>query len=117
MPVSGYTSSSAGPTPGKSNILGSLGLLSFPYYGQRNILQEFVRFENSSDLFYDGGLDNTFVVLCPKLEDWTLDAARAVGIRVGDHNPPNSSRGLLAALDAAQSERLDTLKQLLTKDS
>ena len=51
------------PNTGKSNILESFGMLSFPIYGRRaDALHEFVRFENTGDLFYDGSLDNAIEI-------------------------------------------------------
>ncbi len=51
------------PNTGKSNILESLGMFSFAYYDRlTNSLGDFVRFEKTSDLFYDGDLDNTVEV-------------------------------------------------------
>jgi predicted ATPase len=45
------------PNVGKSNILESLGLLSFVPYGEGN-LKDFVRHESLSNLFYDDILDD-----------------------------------------------------------
>ena len=47
------------PNTGKSNILESLGLMSFRYYSQYvgNNAKEFVRFERTGNLFYDEVLD------------------------------------------------------------
>ena len=41
------------PNTGKSNILESLGLLSFGGYGKLENFKEFVRHEEIPDLFYD----------------------------------------------------------------
>ncbi len=43
------------PNTGKSNILESVGIFSFPY----GSLNDFVRFEQMSNLFYDENLDDT----------------------------------------------------------
>ncbi len=45
------------PNAGKSNILEALGLLSFAYYYFGIALRDFVRFERTSNLFYDENLD------------------------------------------------------------
>lgn len=46
------------PNTGKSNILESLGFLSFTYYSRYQYkLKDFVRFESVSNLFYDESLD------------------------------------------------------------
>ena len=44
------------PNTGKSNILESLGLLSYPYYGDK--FKQYVRFETMSNLFFDQNLWN-----------------------------------------------------------
>ncbi len=46
------------PNTGKSNILESLGLLSFLAYGNRSPLRSFVRYEILSNLFFDEDLEN-----------------------------------------------------------
>jgi hypothetical protein len=46
------------PNTGKSNILESLGVFSFPY----GRLEGFVRFENMSNLFYDENLDKSIKI-------------------------------------------------------
>jgi len=43
------------PNTGKSNILESLGLLSYPYYGDK--LKQYVRFETMSNLFFDDNIE------------------------------------------------------------
>jgi len=48
------------PNVGKSNILEAIGLLSFGCYGEN--LEEFVRLERISHLFYDEDLDDSVVV-------------------------------------------------------
>ena len=46
------------PNTGKSNILETLGMFSFLYYGRsRDEARQFVRFERTSNLFYDEVLD------------------------------------------------------------
>lgn len=78
-------------------------------------------------VYRDTRKGNKVVVLCPKLEDWILDAARAAGIDVRDYSLPSRPRephgvvnanlqkfeGLLKGLDATPSARLKTLGQLL----
>ena len=44
------------PNTGKSNILESLGMLSFPHHASGGSLGDFVRLENTGDLFYDQNL-------------------------------------------------------------
>ena len=78
-------------------------------------------------VYRDSRKSNTVVVLCPKLEDWILDAARAVGLNVRDYGLPSRPRELhgvvnanlqkferlLNALETTPSPRLKTLRQLL----
>ncbi|MBU0614438.1 hypothetical protein KJ766_04145, partial [Patescibacteria group bacterium] len=45
------------PNTGKSNILESLGIFSFGGYSSGNTFRSFVRFERTSNLFYDENLD------------------------------------------------------------
>ena len=47
------------PNTGKSNILETLGLLSYTYYGN---LENFVRFENMNNLFYNGNLEENPII-------------------------------------------------------
>ena len=87
--------------------------------------------EHGLKVYRDGSRGNTIVVLCPKLEDWVLDAAKAVGLDVrqlGLQNRPTSLHReinanlakferVLEALDATSSQRLDTLRRLLAERS
>ena len=51
------------PNTGKSNILESLGLLSYTYYGrQKSALGEFVRYDTTPNLYYDQDLDNALEI-------------------------------------------------------
>ena len=55
------------PNTGKSNILESLGFLSYCFHGSPtggtdNQLKAFVRYENTGNLFYDQGLENAIEV-------------------------------------------------------
>lgn len=45
------------PNTGKSNILEALGIFSFGAYSSGNTFRNFVRFERTSNLFYDENLD------------------------------------------------------------
>jgi len=47
------------PNTGKSNILESLGIFSFPYVGS---LKSLLRFEIMNDLFYDRDLDGIIAI-------------------------------------------------------
>lgn len=59
------------PNTGKSNILETLGILSFGNYWRygENSAKRFVRFERVSNLFYDESLDNTVEI---KVDNGTL---------------------------------------------
>ncbi|MBI4336280.1 MAG: AAA family ATPase [Chloroflexi bacterium] len=53
------------PNTGKSNILESIGFLSFLYYSRYGYaLDRFVRCERTSNLFYDENLDHPVEIVC-----------------------------------------------------
>lgn len=54
------------PNVGKSNILEAIGVLSFGAYG--GDLRDFVRFENTANLFYDNELNNAVRILADQVE-------------------------------------------------
>jgi len=87
--------------------------------------------ERSVDLLIDKERDNRVVILCPRLEDWILDAAKKSGLQLTDFgfasdngillhaeiNERLASLGkLVAALRKKKSERLLYLKSLLAQD-
>jgi predicted ATPase len=58
------------PNTGKSNILESLGLLSFLHYcqfGYMDKAKQFVRFERTANLFYDEALDKSVAIKCDEI--------------------------------------------------
>ena len=70
--------------------------------------------------------DNRLIVICPRLEEWVLKAAREVGIDVREYNLPNNGRELHREINIIldkfekllgdlkdSSSRLKTLKRLL----
>ena len=81
-------------------------------------------------LYRHGERGNTLIMLCPKLEDWLIEAARLANLRVNDRRYalPTESNSLRAELKvhpekldrllddllSAQSPRLLRLKSLLT---
>ena len=82
-------------------------------------------------VFRHGDRGNTLIVLCPKLEDWLIEAVEDVGLRLDDRQyglPTNANRlrdelklhpekldRLLDDLLAANSPRLLRLQDLLTE--
>jgi len=60
------------PNAGKSNILESLGILSFLAYGNKSPLRGFVRHETLSNLFFDEDLEDTLQI---RLQDKTRSDA------------------------------------------
>jgi len=60
------------PNTGKSNILETLGLFSCAYYYSYGEFSEFVRFERTSNLFYDEALDEAIRVWADDI-DFTLE--------------------------------------------
>ena len=70
--------------------------------------------------------DNRLIVLCPRLEEWILKAARDVGMDVRQYNLPNDARRLHGNINISldkfenlledlkqSSNRLKTLQKLL----
>lgn len=98
-----------------------------PYFGETILAVD--RPELGLKVFDDKRRANRIVVLRPKLEDWILDTARGVSVDVRQHNLPNRPsqlhgvinanlakfERLLEELLASSSERLDVLRQLLTR--
>ncbi len=76
-------------------------------------------------VFHHNSTNNQLIVMCPKLEDWILGAARETGIDVRTYDLPdeasrlhrhiNLSLGKFEVLleDLKNSSRLKTLKRLL----
>lgn len=52
------------PNVGKSNLLEAISLLGLPYikYAKKKTLQQFIRIENDSELFFDGNIDETIII-------------------------------------------------------
>jgi hypothetical protein len=97
-----------------------------PYLSRISRVQELV--EEGLIVYRDGTRRNQVVILRPRLEDWILAAARGVGLKAAEFGLPdhparlhsvinaNISKydRLLDALDKAASNRLITLRELLT---
>ena len=65
------------PNTGKSNILETLGILSFSKYGS---ITDFVRIESMSDLFYDENLDEKITISADDtVLEITFDKERFIG--------------------------------------
>jgi recombinational DNA repair ATPase RecF len=93
------------PNTGKSNILEALGLFSYGGYYSYDNSKDFVRFERTSNLFYDENLheegevesDNTVLKL--RFRDgsfqgeWEEPGKRAFAHLSGDHNTLGFSSG------------------------
>ena len=57
------------PNTGKSNILEALGLISYVgYFDSPTDLQDFVRYDDISNLFYDGDLSKTIEITLAREE-------------------------------------------------
>ena len=103
-----------------------------PSSGQPRYVKE-ARLENDLSehdikVLYHGSTDNRLIVLCPRLEEWILNAAREAGIDVRKYNLPNDGanlhRHINISLDKFESllkdlkgssSRLKTLKGLLER--
>lgn len=83
---------------------------------------------NGLRVLHDGANNNYLVILCPRLEDWVLNAAREANIDVRNYNLPTDAsrlhRHINLNLDKFEhllkdlieaSSRLKTLKTLLQK--
>ncbi len=84
------------PNTGKSNILESVGIFSLPFVNEN--LKDIIRFEN---------------MLCPKLEDWILEAAREAGVNVNVYDLPDEAKRLHSMINTNLKKLeslLDTLK-------
>ena len=99
------------------------------YLGEMNVSSDLP--ELGLKVLRHAGSGNVVVVVRPRLEEWMLDAAKAVGVDARDHGLPSRPTALkrvidanptklaklLAALGAARSERLNALRRLLTEQS
>ena len=101
-----------------------------PSSGQPRFVKE-ARLENDLSehdikVLRHSSTDNHLIVLCPRLEEWTLNAAREARIDVRKYNLPNDAarlhREINISLDKFEdlledlrdsSDRLKTLKRLL----
>jgi hypothetical protein len=45
-------------------------------------------------LLHDAARGNRIIILCPRLEEWTVRAARDAGVDLGDYSLPNNPRML-----------------------
>ena len=93
------------PNTGKSNILESIGMLSYLRYSSGNETRDFVRFERLGNLFYDEVLDEPLEIQCDSLslkleyeggqfKGHCSDGDRAFVRFEGDHNELSSVTGL-----------------------
>jgi hypothetical protein len=67
------------PTSTQPSYIGKLKLLSA---------------ENNIKLLYDKKGDNHLIVLCPRLEEWILFAAKEAGVGIDDFGLPNQAKRL-----------------------
>ena len=73
------------PNVGKSNILEALSLFSLPYLlTNTEDLKELIRFENISELFFDGNLEEFVTILIDNNQINILDFVEAIDIHFGD---------------------------------
>jgi len=76
------------------NYENSLGIIDEdPRSHQPDIIREFVEEEGfprcRMRLFHYAWLNNSVLVLCPRLEEWVIEAANETGIDMGDYDLPN----------------------------
>jgi hypothetical protein len=84
-------------------------------------------FQYELKVFHDESNGNDFFVLCPRLEDWILKAAKQAGLNVQKYGLPNIPERLHRVInldldkferllaDLKDSKRLKTLKGLLER--
>lgn len=84
---------------GSPNYENSLGMIDEdPRSHQPDIVKEFAEVGNLSDyrirLLYYEWLNNHVFVLCPRLEEWIIEAAREAGINMADYGLPSEPEPL-----------------------
>jgi hypothetical protein len=89
-----------------------------PMSYQPRIITEFAEWRNVSDcrirILYYKWLNNYVVVLCPRLEEWIIEAAKESGISLNDYGLPNEPEALhqIINLNIDNFEKLiDALKE------
>lgn len=72
-------------------------------------------FHHELKAFYDESNENYLFVLCPRLEEWILEAAKEYNLNMQKYSLPNSAHKLHRVID----HNLDKFEKLLTdlKDS
>lgn len=61
-----------------------------PYVREARLEQDLV--EVGIRTLHHDATGNRLIILCPRLEEWILDAARGAGVNVRDHDLPNDAR-------------------------
>lgn len=62
-----------------------------PFNTQPSYIEKlkFLSYEHDIKLLYDEKAQNHLIVLCPRLEDWVLKAAKEAKVSLDDYNLPN----------------------------
>ena len=99
--------------------------LSTPPPYMKKVKTENDLFQYELKVLYDGARNNRLVILCPKLEDWILRAAKEAKLNMEKYSPPDTPEKLHQEINLdlskfekllthlKNSERLKTLKKLL----
>jgi hypothetical protein len=77
-----------------------------------------IKQQNSLKLFYDKENNNKVIMICPRLEEWILKAAKQQKIKLSDYNLPHESNQfhLVVNLDITNFQKLiHTLKKSKNK--
>lgn len=71
------------PNVGKSNLLEALSVFSLPYfqYAKKKNIQQFIRVENDSELFYDGGVNIPVNIQADQIKATILESTTGLHIK------------------------------------
>lgn len=68
-------------------------------------------------VLYDASTDNRLIILCPRLEDWILKAAREAKLKLEKYPLPNSAERLHRVVNLSLDKFERLLEDLKHKDS
>lgn len=110
---------------GKGNICSrlkysknSLGLIDEdPHSPQPNYIKKlkFQFKEYSIKVLYDDELENYLIVLCPRLEEWILKAAKEININMVDYQLPNEAMELHKVINTRIKKFENLVQSILQK--
>ncbi len=71
--------------------------------------------QNEVKLLYDGALNNFIIVLCPRLEEWILKAAKECNVRIEEFGLPASAHELHKTIGSNIANFKKLLEAIKTK--